>query len=54
MDIKTALKNKTINDVLIFHIISNFTGYDNNGTPKGLLIAILLFNVKHNEIYHLW
>jgi hypothetical protein len=36
MAIKTALKNKTINDVLIFHIIPNFTGYGNNGTPTVL------------------
>ena len=34
MAIKTALKNKTTSDVLIFHIISKFTGYGNNGTPK--------------------
>ena len=32
--LECSLKNKTINDVFIYHIISKFTEYGNNGTPK--------------------
>ena len=35
---KTDLKNKPINDALIYHTKSKFSRYGNNGTPKVLFI----------------
>ena len=39
MYIETALKNKTINNISIYCIISKLTGFGNNRTPKVLFIV---------------